>query len=234
MCALIFFLVGCTSPGDSQDDSGTTADDSATEDSEDSEFDAAYCLAYNGIQSASSRWVYSWDDSTGYSEDSTFTAEVVAYDADAGTAKVLYASLRSFDGNVYDADSTLSVVCTAEGLAVVRYEVDGTVELSDGTSDEHSSTAVFDPPELIRPVDLAVGDEWSTASTSTTEDDEGEQTVVTPTKEYVVGADDVPAGNYTALRVDYSYEGGAASALYFTPQVGEPLTRQRILEEYTP
>lgn len=233
MYAFIFSIIACIPATESVDDSAAV-DDSAG--SELSEFDGAACFAYHGFQSASSRWVYEYDGGMN-SDESYYVTEVVAYDTDAGTAQILTRHYRvvTNTGAVQDNSYLVGYSCTEEGLSIVDQDAEWKSITSDGTTSSGTSTLVYEPPLLVRPNDLVVGDTWQASSVRTGESSSSGEAVLEIEQDWFVDAEGVPSGDYEAFRLIGTYNGGDPYEDYFTPQVGLPIRPAGlVLVVYTP
>lgn len=228
MFALLLFA--CTAGDDtSTDDTGSH--DTAAADDTGSEIES--CLAFHGIRSDSSRWIHVYEQQS-YTPDSSYTIDVIAYDADAGTA-----TLRTVDYRVWVDGSQVqnnsydnNYWCDADGLHLESgsRSIEST---NNGTVNAYTQTLTYDPPMFVRPGSLAVGDTWVSETRLTIVKDDGTQQALTVSSAYEVGADGHSYGDWSGLVINLMVD-GEAYPRYFQPSVGEYLNGTRVLEIYTP
>ena len=222
---LFFSLVACTGTPSNNDDSGDSGTDSGDA--------VTSCLSFHGIQSDSSKWKHVYD-STSYSDDSVWNIEVTAYDPVAGTATLqtldfrTYANGANSQDNLYDYD----YFCNEEGLFLTELRQDNHTT-QNGVETDGTNTYEYDPPMLVRPGSLAVGDTWRSQSDYVATNQDGNHSTGQVDSEYVVAAADVTEGEWTGFQVDLMSD-GTAYPRYFKADVGEFQNGFRILESYTP
>lgn len=225
----LLLLLACTGPtnDDKVDDTGSADDTDDTDEGEVS------CLAFHGIRSDSSRWVHDLD-TTAYTDNSSWIMDVVAYDPVAGTASVSTKDYRALaDGSQsYDNVYLDQYSCDEDGLYLVSTE-QTLHSVLNGAESDGSAQYQYDPPMLVRPGSLTVGDSWHSAALVSGVDSHGNHVSSEVDTFYVVGAEDVTEGEWTGFRIDRMVE-DVAYPHFFKAEVGVFQEGWRILEVYTP
>ena len=234
MLTLVLLAFACTAPDSAQGGDSATSDTSVGVDDTGSE--PGDCLAFHGIRSASSSWVYHWDESTSFDSSSINTIAVSSYDPGAGTAVLTERQLKvESDGSyVYDINFVMTYFCNETGLYLDHYEGHMAIE-SDSGIDEQSWEVVYDTESFIRPGKMALGDTWQqTASWTQYFEDGSEPRDGAFDYSYEVVEADYGEGEWSGFLLERTTEKGKVYEHYFMPDVGEWKLYQRNLVSYTP
>lgn len=234
MLTLVLLAFACTAPDSAEGGDSATSDTSVVVD--DTGAEPGDCLAFHGIRSASSSWVYQWDASTGYDPSSTHTSDVTEYDPEAGTAVLTERQLKvESDGSyVYDINLVMTYFCNETGLYLDHYEVHAIIDGPNGI-DESRYATVYDTESFIRPGKLKLGDTWQQTSTWTQYFEDGSE----PRDgafdySYEVVEADYTEGEWSGFLLERTTEKGKVYEHHFMPTVGEWRLVERTLVSYTP
>lgn len=232
---LLLSLVAC---GD-KDSASTDSDPAVTTDTGEPTTDTGEpaevheCLAAHGIASAGSTWVYEWQSS---SRTGNRTAEVVGYDPDAQTATVKTVDTWSDAGGQasYSGSDWQTYSCGPEGIYLDEHKRQYSGQTA-GQSYGDDTTTVYDPPALIRPNTIAVGDTWTSSRKGTETDADGYDSAVDSTVENEVLADGIPlSGGWEGTQIREHFSSESYSDYHWMAEVGVIRTPTAYLSSYTP
>jgi hypothetical protein len=211
-------------------DTDTDTDADGDTDS-DADTDAGPCGPWTGISGLGTTWSYSFADAD---LSGTVDNEITAYDAGAGL--VTAESLSDLTGPDYTLSSTTTTEyrCDGDGYWMLSQHTEYAMDYA-GTPIEGWTDASYDPPALLIPHDIQVGDSWTTSYIGTTETNMSapapfESSVVqTVIEEQSVT---VPAGTYDTLYVEFSGDGEGWSNI--ARGVGQVKSNVTVLTSYQP
>ncbi len=217
-----------TAPPEGDTDTDTDADGDTDSDAD---TDAGPCGPWTGIHGLGSTWSYSFADGD---LSGTVDNEITAYDA--GTGLVSAESLSALTGPDYTLSSTTTSEyrCDGEGYWMLSQYTEYQMDYA-GTPIEGWTDTTYDPPALLVPDEISVGESWTTRYVGVTETNMSAPTpfessvVQTAIEEQSVT---VTAGTYDTLYVEYSGDGEGWSNI--ARDVGQVKSSVTELTSYAP
>lgn len=224
--------LGCTGKdGSSGDESDTDTDTDADTDT-DVDADLSDCGTYTGVSGVGTAWTYDYDDS--YSTGDS-TAAVSNWDASTGTLTMYTTQDNASDFWENSSTTTSTYTCDSDGLHLVESSTEYENTYSDTTS-TGTIVSTYDPPWLVLPRSLDVGDEWTEAITGQTVDSNYGTLVIDYEVSYAVSLEEdvtVEAGDFSTIKLNTSVAGSTSSA-WLAADVGTVKTDATELTSYTP
>lgn len=173
------------------------------------------CGAYSGVAGVGTRWEFNYQDGQGGGGD--YLIEVTSIDGDR-VEQVSSLSMTSADFS-YSSETTSQYRCDGEGMFILSSTTDYTSVVA-GQSYSGWTESTFTGAALILPRQLEVGLTWVSDQSYTYVDSSGSSDSFDVTFNFEVSAEEdvtVPAGTYTALRVESD---GAEHGSHYTKGVG--------------
>ena len=127
-------------------------------------------------------------------------------------------------------------LCDGEGLWLLGQSSEG-VYVYDDEEDPYSIDFSYEAPALWLPADLEVGSSWTTDYQGLVTYEDGSSSTYTASVEHEAVAEEsieVPAGSFTALRIEGYNEGSPYSTRWHAEDAGLLLQNYLELTSYTP
>lgn len=173
------------------------------------------CGAYSGVAGVGTRWEFNYQDGQGGGGD--YFIEVTSIDGDR-VEQLSSLSATSADYS-YSSETTSQYRCDDEGMFILSSKTDY-MSVVAGQSYSGWTESTFTGAALILPRQLEVGLTWVSDQSYTYVDSSGSSDSFDVTFNFEVSAEEdvtVPAGTYTALRVESD---GAEHGSHYTKGVG--------------
>jgi len=229
--ALGLGLTACGDKDDSSDPEGDTDTDSDTDSDSDSDGDIDLCGPWTGVQGTGATWSYNFVDAN---LSGTVDNEVTDYNAGTGLVSAeSYSVLVSADYTI-TSTTTTDYRCDDDGYWILGQYTEYSMDYSDTVYDGWSDS-VYEPPALLLPLDIAIGDTWTTRYVGTTQTHVSDPSPFESTvqQEVIEEAEvTVPAGTYDTLYVEFSGDGEGFSNI--ARGVGQVKSNVTELTSYEP
>ncbi len=229
---LLVLGLGLTACGDKDDTDAPEGDTDTDADTDtDTDTDVSACGAWSGIEGVGTSWSYDVADGD---LSGTVDNEITAYDASTGLVTTL--SVSALTGVDYSLDSTTTSEyrCDGDGMWLLTQYTEYAMDYA-GTPIDGWTDSSYDPPALLLPVDIAVGDSWTTSYTGVTETSMTDPDTFSSTVQQTVVEErnvTVPAGTYDTMYVEYTGDGDGFT--YIARGVGQVKSNITELTSYQP
>ncbi len=201
-------LLGCTGKGVVQltpTETGETGDSG-----EPASTDTSLCGAYSGLDVEGRVWIYDWVFGDQAGSGVTTLTEL----DEIGQTATVDSSLQAYgEGFSYASTTSTTYICDGDGLWMGT-QLSQWETTSDGSTNEDWLLTTYDPPWLMVARDMAPGAAWDGTTSRAVEGGQTPAATAEVRWSHTVGAEEqvtVPAGTYSALRVDVSGDLGVTS-----------------------